>query len=464
MYQTIKNANYELKDATDFVKKIGAETFEFFDRTGEIFITRSPGRLDVMGGIADYSGSHVLEMPIAEATFCALQKRADNILKIFSEDETENLFFEMPFDKFYENGEPIEYSSAHDFFRVDFDEHWAAYIAGVFHVLMREKNFKFQAGANIFISSKVPQGKGVSSSAALESSVMSAVAATFEIKIEPREMAILCQKVENLVVGAPCGIMDQMSVVCGKQNELLSLLCRPAKLENPVKIPDEICFWGIDSGIRHSVVGADYGSVRTGAFMGLRIVNELQKDDAEINYLASISPADFENNYRNKIPLEMSGAAFLEKYGGIADKITTVLPDKTYAVFYPTAHPVYENARVKKFAELLGEEMNEANLTKLGKLMFAAHESYSACGLGSVETDLLVKLVKEIGVGKGLYGAKITGGGSGGTVAVLGLKDAGDAIEKVAEEYEKQTNYQPYIFNGSSSGAANFGFLKIIKE
>ena len=476
MYRTIQKANYDLPDVAEFIKKIGALPFEFFDQNHGVFVTRAPGRLDVMGGIADYSGSLVLELPVAEAVFCALQKREDERLKIFSESETEHLIFEMPLRDLFWEGEPIEYASACEYFKKTADGHWAAYIAGVFLVLMREKAANFETGANIFIASTIPQGKGVSSSAALEAAVMAAAATAFEIELTPRKTAILCQKVENLVVGAPCGIMDQMSVICGKKDELMSMICQPAELNEAVKIPDEVSFWGIDSGIRHSVVGADYGSVRTGAFMGYRIIAELKNlsvlnngkveiTDEEWNgFLSNVTPTEFENEYRSKIPTEISGAEFLRKYGGTTDRVTKVAPEKTYAVFYPTAHPIYENARVQRFAELLGEEMTEEVLSELGELMFAAHESYSACGLGSEGTDLLVELVKEFGLGNGLYGAKITGGGSGGTVAVLGGKKADDAIRKVVEEYEKQTNYKPYIFSGSSPGAADFGYLKLVKN
>lgn len=472
MYRTIQKANYDLPDVADFVEKIPNV---FFEQTGEIVVTRSPGRLDVMGGIADYSGSLVLEMPIAEAVFAALQKRNDSLIKIFSIDDKENLTFEMSLTDFFQNDELVEYSSACQYFKSKSNQ-WAAYIAGVFLVLMREKQVEFKHGANIFIASTIPQGKGVSSSAALEAAVMSAVIAAFEINLEPREMAILCQKVENLVVGAPCGIMDQMSVICGKKDELISMICQPAELNPPVKIPPEIAFWGIDSGIRHSVGGGDYGSVRTGAFMGYRIIADLAglsssknerikiKDEKWRGFLSNITPQEFEKNYRKKLPKEINGADFLEKYGGITDSVTNVLTKKTYAVYYPTVHPIYENARVNQFSELLNQEITEENLTKLGELMFTAHESYSACGLGSEGTDLLVKLVKKIGIGNGLFGAKITGGGSGGTVAVMGLKDSEATIEKIVDEYRKQTGYEPYLFKGSSPGVAEFGFIKLIKK
>ena len=79
----------------------------------------------------------------------------------------------------------------------------------------------------MLIRSAVPEGKGVSSSAALEVASMQAVAAAYELKILAPALARLCQKVENLVVGAPCGVMDQMTAACGETNRLLELLCQP---------------------------------------------------------------------------------------------------------------------------------------------------------------------------------------------------------------------------------------------
>jgi L-arabinokinase len=124
------------------------------------------------------------------------------------------------------------------------------------------------------VASDVPEGKGVSSSAALEVAVMTAIAAAFDIVLPPREIAILCQKVENLVVGAPCGVMDQMTAACGEADRLLALRCQPAELQGHVALPEDLTVFGIDSGIRHAVSGADYVSVRVGAFMGYRILAE----------------------------------------------------------------------------------------------------------------------------------------------------------------------------------------------
>jgi len=100
-------------------------------------------------------------------------------------------------------------------------------------------------------------------------------------------------------------------------------------------------------------------------------------------------------------------------------------------------------------------------LEELGTLMAAAHASYSACGLGSEGTDLLVKLVQQAGPERGLFGAKITGGGSGGTVAVLGLASAARSVEEIAEQYSAITGRPTYVFRGSSPGALQSKVLRV---
>jgi L-arabinokinase len=129
----------------------------------------------------------------------------------------------------------------------------------------------------------------------------------------------------------------------------------------------------------------------------------------------------------------------------------------------PTAHPIYENFRVRTFADLLHATPNERRRELLGELMYQSHASYSACGLGSEGTDLLVELVRRAGSAKGVYGAKITGGGSGGTVAVLGSRDAEATVRAIAHEYEQHSGRRCAVFSGSSPGSSAFGYMKIRK-
>lgn len=487
-YKIVHGTTHDLADVQAFIATLDALDSNpapavrvLFDSDAELVIARAPGRLDVMGGIADYSGSLVLQLPLAEATLVALQMDVSRTLTIISLMEATNeVSFTMPLADFEHDGEPVAYEIARARFQRDRRHHWAAYVSGVFLVLMRERGVRFDRGARVLIASRVPQGKGVSSSAAIEVAVMSAVAAAFDLALAPHEIALLCQKVEHAVVGAPCGVMDQMTAACGEADRLLALLCQPAEVLGHIALPDDLRVWGLESGVRHSVAGSDYGSVRTGAFMGYRIIAEQAGlrvvrdnpasqtvkiiDERWHGYLANMTPSEFEQHFAAFLPERMTGAEFLRTYAGTTDTATRVDASRTYALRQPATHAIYEHFRVRAFAELLRATASERRRELLGELMYQSHASYSACGLGSVETDLLVRLVRQAGTALGLYGAKITGGGSGGTVAVLGGANAEASVTAIAGAYEVETNHKCTVFSGSSPGSAIFGCLRLKRE
>jgi galactokinase len=428
-----------------------------FERGDSLSIARAPGRLDVMGGIADYSGSLVLERPIAEAAWAAVQRIDRPVLDIVSLGRNACT---VPLAALAPGGAPVGYDEARRMFAKvpQPDTAWAAYIVGVVLVLARERGLSLTSGARIVVVSDVPEGKGVSSSAAVETATMAATASAFGITLEPLDLALLCQLAENRVAGAPCGVMDQMTCVFGDEHALLALLCQPAELQSPVRVPDDIELWGIDSGERHAVGGSDYGAVRTGAFMGLRILSEYTSVPGE--YLANIAVDDFEQELARYLPEQMSGDEFLDRYGDTADTVTSVDRGRGYCVRAPAAHPVYERSRAEEFRRLLPASTEDAR-RHLGELMYESHASYGRCGLGSEGTDRLVALVRSEGPAAGLYGARITAGGSGGTVAVIGRRQATPAIVRVAQAYQQQTGYRPRIFAGSSPGVMAFGARSI---
>jgi L-arabinokinase len=452
------------------------ETVALFDPSREIVVTRAPGRLDVMGGIADYSGSLVLEWPLREATLVALQRDRDPRLRIESpgsDTSSRASSFEIALEELAPYGRPIPYEAAGDLFRRDPARAWAAYVGGAFLVLMKERGVLFSEGARLLLRSSVPEGKGVASSAALEVAAMQAVAAGFGIDLEARDLAILCQEVENFVVGAPCGVMDQVTAACGRANELLALLCQPAELLGTMALPADLQVFGLDSGVGHAVAGIDYTGVRVGTFMGARILADLAGlaveqgapgDPVRIadtrwgGYLANVTPSELEP-FADRLPESMAGDEFLARYRGTADAATRVDPGRAYAVREPTAHAVHEHHRVRSFAELLAPPDTERRRQLLGELMYQSHASYTRCGLGSEGTDHLVALVRDAGPARGFYGAKITGGGSGGTVAVLARRGAD--ISRIAEDYARRTGHRPHVLSGSSPGAAAFGHLRL---
>ena len=460
-----------------FVETLNAHA-DFFERGTPIFVARAPGRLDLMGGIADYSGSLVLELPLAAATFIAAQRTSDGCLSVRSLAPVGPDFEQLvtfPLEAIAPYGAPTSYDAARALLTCDPRRRWAAYVIGTVIVLGLERGVQIASGMRLLVDSSVPLGKGVSSSAALEVAAMNAVCAALDVSLGGRDLALLSQMSENRVVGAPCGVMDQMTASCGERDRLLALLCQPAELEGQVALPSGLEIWGIDSGIRHEVGGADYGAVRVGAFMGYRIIADEAKlaiavtqdgralvdDPRWCGYLANVTPSDWETSYRNAVPVRMEGAAFLQRYAGITDSVTRVDPARTYAVRQPTAHPIYEHHRVRLFRALLSGPVDEEQRRLLGQLMYQSHASYSACGLGSSGTDHLVALVREAGAAAGLYGAKITGGGSGGVVAVLARAGSRAAVDRVARDYQRLTSQATVVLGGSSDGAIRFGVLRL---
>lgn len=423
-----------------------------------VFTASAPGRMDVMGGIADYSGSLVLQMPIRQHTTASVTLRNDYRFHITSISKGDSHSeFTADYRSLLLNGQP-NYDHARAWFKESAGGNWAAYVLGCFIVLQIEKNIQV-TGADIVIESDVPLGKGVSSSAALEVAVMKAAVLAYGIRLPGNTLPILAQMAENRVVGAPCGLMDQLASYLGEENKLLPIVCQPDLVQTLLEIPAGLRFVGIDSGVKHSVGGASYSDVRIAAFMGYSII--AQQCGASIGnlenarktgnwqslpykgYLANISPSEFDTWFKGSLPIRLTGSDFLSQFGCSTDTVTQIDKQTVYEVQVCTAHPVYENQRVNQFKLLLAalhhikpeDELRESYLQNLGELMYQSHASYSACGLGNSHTDELVNMVRQ-DIGNGVYGAKITGGGSGGTVTVLTSGPKGyDTAKEIYKQY-----------------------------
>ena len=195
-----------------------------------------------------------------------------------------------------------------------------------------------RSGLRIVVVSDVPEGKGVSSSAALEVATMHAAAQSLGVDVTPRDLALLCQRAENLVVGAPCGVMDQMTCVFGDRG-LLALLCQPAELQSPAvrpadsssggSIPACATPWAAPTTAR-SAWAPSWGSESCGPGGSVDGVSRQRRAGGLRTRIAA------------HLPDEMSGDAFLARYGHIGDSVTTVHPGRRYRVCAPTAHPVCE--------------------------------------------------------------------------------------------------------------------------
>lgn len=450
-----------------------------------IRVARAPGRLDVMGGIADYTGSLVCEGTLDRAAAVALQRRDDRLVQVFSFNL---LDVHQPFTLTMSLDDLARATA--DQLRAGFAEpgrRWAGYFLGTLFLLHEQGHVDLRKpdtpGMNIAVLSTIPLGAGVSSSAAIEVATMLAVVDELGVPrtrepaegmIDPLRFSSLCQQVENRVVGAPCGIMDQVTCTLGEAGNLLRLVCQPHLLQPPLALPSGVRAVGINSNVRHSVGGGRYGMTRCAAFMGHRILLDKMQQIAEAGgrqldgdplrgYLANLDPSDYKRFLRGYLPEEMRGSDFIAQYGSTHDRATTVDPGRTYAVRPATDHHVLEAMRVRNFVSFIEEagqmdrrdHRRKLTLDKAGHLMYASHVSYTRdAQLGADECDLLVELVRA-NEHEGLYGAKITGGGSGGTVAVLANESAraDAAIGAIMAEYAKRTGRQPEAFLASSPGA-----------
>ena len=462
-----------------FEPKVGElrKSGTFFSRTKPVYICRAPGRLDLMGGNVDYTGGLVFQATIREATWAAAQAREDGRIDFWNPQlQREGWQDRIEFDLAALTDE----GTVHGLVNQSPGVRWTAYVLGIFYLLQCKYPEKVRAGASVYIESDVPLNKGVSSSAAIEVAVMKAVSGAYGIPLSGVELAELCQWVENVIAESACGIMDQAASVLGDENYVLPLVCQPCTAKPLVKLPAGLRCWGIDSGVRHAVTGVEYEAARAGAFIGYRMICDREGlglsldssgripryvDSRWNGYISNISPSKFRSQYENDLPSLTSGAEIQASGKTHVDPYTTIRPEVNYRVRACTRYAIEENQRIELFVDLARgarEEPSENTFRLMGDLMFQSHWSYTECGLGCDATDQLVELVRaECSDGK-LYGAKITGGGGGGTVAVLGPEGGEEAFRRVVHKYAKNRGSEPYVFEGSSMGADRFG-IQVLK-
>jgi galactokinase len=396
-----------------------------------IVVARAPGRFDVLGGIADYAGGLVLGLPILDAALAAAQPASDGRVIVVSGSRR----IALPAAELLTT--PLAELSR----RFSGEEAWAAYVLGPVALLAREERRRID-GLRLLVSSSVPEGKGLGSSAAVEVAALQAAAVALGCEVEPRRMALLARSAEQLVACAPCGAMDQMTAAYGEAGHVLALMCRPAEIVGAFALPPGLAVWGIDSGARHAVRGGPYRRVRCAGFMGKALLG------VEAEYLTELRPEDVK---ADRLPERMTGAAFLRACGGMEDELSAVEPEVEYRVRAATLHPIEEQVRVETFLTLLDEPMGAPAARILGTLMAASHESYSRCGLGMPATDRLVEAVRSAGWECGLIGARVSGAGSGGTVVVLAREEAESVVSRLAERLGAG------LVGGTSPGASSFG-------
>jgi galactokinase len=284
---------------------------------------------------------------------------------------------------------------------------WLDYVFGVAKVL-EEAGFRLP-GANLRIHSEVPLGAGLASSAALETCVAYALLDLAHHEPSPRQLALLCQRAENEFVGARCGIMDQFVACHGKAGHALLLDCRSLEFR-PIAIPPNTRLVICNTMVKHAHADSEYNARRRQCE---EAVSLLAVRLPEVRRLRDVLPSDLER---------------------CADLLPPMLRRRTI-------HVVEENQRVLGASEAL----EAGDMHRFGEVMAQSHESLRAnYEVSCAELDRMVEIAR---AQRGIYGARMTGGGFGG--CVIALVDAGHAVSFIratSEAYHRSTGLRPDIY------------------
>jgi galactokinase len=345
-------------------------------------IVRAPGRVNLIGEHTDYNEGFVFPIAIDRETFVAARSRADHTFRVYTAQFDQEDSFDIG---------QIERSP---------DKPWANYVRGVVKgILARDLPI---TGADMLISSDVPLGSGLSSSASLEVAVGYAVQLLNNINLLGEELALLAQGAENSFVGVQCGIMDQFISALGRADHALLIDCRDLSYRS-LPIPPDVRVVVCNSGVHHNLGNSEYNQRRAACNEAVRL---LKARMPKISALRDVSPTNLTDN---------------------AD----LLPP---TILMRARHVVTENQRTLDAAAAL----ERADLASFGNLMNESHTSMRDDYQISVpEIDLLTELARAV---PGCYGSRLTGGGFGGsTVSMVTLSALDRFVAEVAAGYKAQT-------------------------
>ncbi len=467
-------------EVLEFESMLRYEDFQMFgeygfQKNGRVIITRAPARLDVMGGIAAHCGANVFGLTLERSAVVGCQARQDRRLSALSFDAGLHGYqsaLQISIDDFYTAGNLKSYGEVQSLFAQNPRVTWAGYILGGFFALLKEGLVDcLPHGVAVIVKSNIPVEAGIGSSAAIGVATLTAINHLYELNLSALDIARIGGIVENRIVGVPCETVDAITVAAGQKDTPLSIRSQPDQVLETVPFPPNTRLIGIHSRAQRTPTSSAYVDARTAAFMGLTILqNTLDLEELRDNYLCGLSTKDFRQKCWKVLPARMKGADFLDRYGETVDSLAAVEPQKVYGVRSRVEHSIYEHARVERFIEHFKAANTDPqgihhHLTEAGKLMYASDWSNRfRAGLGLPEIEQIVRSIRRVGVHGGLYGAKITSGGS--TVAVLCYGDVSNAMIQILSAYKLAWGLDAEVFAGSSPGAFEFGHvvMRLSKE
>ncbi|MFD5655240.1 galactokinase [Streptomyces sp. NPDC127039] len=357
----------------------------------------APGRVNLIGEHTDYNDGFVMPFALPHQAVAAVSRRDDGVLRLHSADV---------------DAGPVELRVAD--LTPGSDKSWTAYPSGVVWAL-REAGHEL-TGADVHLASTVPSGAGLSSSAALEVVLALALNDLYALGLRGWQLARLCQRAENVYVGAPVGIMDQTASACCEAGHALFLDTRDLSQR---QIPFDLAAEGmrllvVDTRVKHSHSEGEYGKRRAGCEKGAALLG--------VDALRDVPYADLD--------------AALERLGDEEEVRRLV------------RHVVTEDERVERVVSLL----ESGDTRAIGPVLVEGHASLrDDFRISCPELDLVV----DTALASGALGARMTGGGFGGSAIVLVEADDVDAVTKAVEDAFAAAGFRaPRVFGAVPSAGA----------
>lgn len=338
-------------------------------------IIQAPGRVNLIGEHTDYNDGFVLPCAINYQTVVAAAKRDDSRVRVIAVD------YDNQVDEF-DLAEEITFQQ---------DKMWANYIRGVVKFLL-QRGYDIQ-GADLAVSGNVPQGAGLSSSAALEVVIGQTFKVLYNLEMTQAEVALNGQQAENEFVGCNCGIMDQMISAEAMENHAMLLDCRSLETQ-PVSMPKDVAVMIINSNKQRGLVGSEYNT---------------RREQCE--------------NAAQRFGVKALRDVTIEQFNAQSEMLDDVVAKRA-------RHVITENDRTLEAAVALRTN----DLKRMGELMAQSHASMrDDFEITVFEVDTLVEIVKSVIGEQG--GVRMTGGGFGGCIVAL-VPPA--LVDKVTEAVESQ--------------------------
>lgn len=359
----------------------------------------APGRIEFIGNHTDYNGGLVMGAAVTEGITLAVRRREDQQLRFIS-DGLEGVAADL------ENLTPLSGSAS-----------WVNYPLGVIKIL-RECGMSMSVGCDIAITSTLPTGAGMSSSAAFELSTAYALAALYGFKSDSAGFAGICRQAENEFVGMPCGILDQGVSAFGKKNSLVSINCA-SEVYRTQAMPEGTHFWIFDSNEKHALVDSAYADRHRECHQALAVLQKALPDAKTLSDLT-------------------------------CEQVKAHAADLGDLLTRRALHITGENARVRSVEAAL----EQGDLRGVGAALYASHKSSRVNFENS--TAALDALVAALAQQPAVYGARLTGGGFGGAVMAFTRADFdADAAAMVAAAYQAQCSREATVIHTQAGEGAH---------